>query len=110
MANSRFYGVAAATNGRVLATEEQVAAIARICTAVFRQHQWVRTSVADVRRRLLGHDEQAIWTPAYTSRRSLWGKLGRKVDPTGTRADGRKVLDVDEVARRVWSLLEGKAS
>lgn len=101
-ANSRFYGVAAATNGRVLATEEQETAIVAICTAVIRHHQWVCSSLADVRTRILGHDEQAIWTPAYTSQRSRWGKLGRKVDPTGTRADGRKIIDVDAVARRVW--------
>jgi hypothetical protein len=104
-ANSHFYGVAAATNGSVLATEPQVTAIVGICTAVLRFHQWVTRSEADVRAVIRGHDEEAIWTKAYTSRRSLWGKLGRKVDPTGTRADGRKVIDVDEVARRVWTEL-----
>jgi hypothetical protein len=83
-------------------------AIVGICTAVLRHHQWVGSSVADVRTRVLGHDEQAIWTPAYTPTRSRWGKLGRKVDPTGTRADGRKVIDVDAVARRVWEAVEGR--
>ena len=109
-ANSVCYGVAAATNGRVLATEAQVTAIVRICTAVVRHHQWVSTSVADVRRRILGHDEQAIWTRAYTTDRARWGRLGRKVDPTGTRADGRKIIDVDAVARRVWNELSSRRS
>jgi hypothetical protein len=107
-ANSVYYGVAAATNGRVLATAEQVTAIVGICTAVYCHHQWVSASVADVRTRVLGHDEQAIWTRAYTSERSRWGRLGRKVDPTGTRADGRKIMDVDAVARRVWEAVEGR--
>jgi hypothetical protein len=106
-ANSRFYGVAAATNGSVLATEPQVTAMVGICTAVLRFHRWVIRSEADVRARLRGHDEEAIWTKAYTSKRSLWGRLGRKVDPTGTRADGRKVIDVEEVARRVWDAVRG---
>lgn len=106
-ANSICYGVAAATNGRVPATEVQLDAITRICTAVVRHHQWVCSSVADVRTRILGHDEQAIWTRAYTSERTRWGTLGRKVDPTGTRADGRKVIDVDDVTRRVWQALTG---
>ena len=104
-ANSHFYGVAAATNGSVLATAEQVTAIVGICTAVLRFHQWVIRSEADVRAVLRGHDEEAIWTRAYTADRSRWGKLGRKVDPTGTRSDGRKVIDVDDVARRVWEQL-----
>jgi N-acetyl-anhydromuramyl-L-alanine amidase AmpD len=100
-ANSVYYGVAAATNGRVLASERQLDAIVAICAAVMRHHQWVSPSIPDVRQRILGHDEQAIWTAAYTARRASWGTLGRKVDPTGHRADGRKVIDVDDVARRV---------
>lgn len=96
------YCVAAATNGQVLATTEQLDAIVVVCTVVMRHHRWVSPSVADVRARILGHDERAIWTPAYTRDRSRWGKLERKVDPTGQRADGRKVIDVDAVARLEW--------
>jgi N-acetyl-anhydromuramyl-L-alanine amidase AmpD len=100
-ANSVYYGVAAATNGRVLASAAQLEAIVALCMTVMRHHQWVSASMPDVRKRILGHDEQAIWTKAYTARRSLWGRTGRKVDPTGQRADGRKVIDVDDIARRV---------
>ena len=70
MANSTFYGIAAATNGSTLATEKQLEAIARVCAAVIRHHQWVNPII-------VGHDEQAIWTAAYTARRELWGKTGR---------------------------------
>jgi N-acetyl-anhydromuramyl-L-alanine amidase AmpD len=100
-ANSVYYGVAAATDGQVLASAAQLDAIVALCTTVMRHHQWVSASMPDVRKRILGHDEQAIWTKAYTARRSLWGRTGRKVDPTGQRADGRKVIDVDDIARRV---------
>ena len=34
-------------------------------------------------------------------RRELWGKTGRKVDPTGQRPDGLPFVDVDEVKRRL---------
>jgi N-acetyl-anhydromuramyl-L-alanine amidase AmpD len=110
-ANSRFYGISAATNGLVPATPEQVEAVIATCVAVFRHHGWVAADCAD---RIVGHDGLAVWTPALTraagmtdSRgRALWGKLGRKVDPTGRRADGRPILDVGAVRRAVAAALQ----
>jgi len=96
MANSRFYGIAAATNGSVCVTAQQFSSIVRLCAAVSRFHRWVDPV-------LVGHDEQAVWTSAYTTRRSLWGKVGRKVDPTGRRPDGAPVLDVRAVKEQVMS-------
>jgi N-acetyl-anhydromuramyl-L-alanine amidase AmpD len=101
-ANSVFYGIAAATNGVVPATPVQTDAIVEVCTALFHYHGWTRS---DVRQRIVGHDAQAIWTLEQTrlagfpdgKARLLWGKLGRKVDPTGQRRDGRKILDVEDV-------------
>jgi hypothetical protein len=54
----------------------------------------------------VGHDEQAIWTAAYTSRRSWWGRTGRKVDPTGRRADRRAIIPMEEVRSRIASNLQ----
>jgi hypothetical protein len=54
----------------------------------------------------VGHDAQAIWTAAYTARRSLWGKTGRKVDPTGRRADRRAIISIEEVRYRIASNLQ----
>jgi N-acetyl-anhydromuramyl-L-alanine amidase AmpD len=105
LANSHFYGIAAATNGQVPATQAQLDSAVALCVALFRHHAWPAGSVEAVRRRIVGHDEQAVWTEAYTSRRELFGKTGRKVDPTGERADGRKVIDVDLVAAQVQALL-----
>ena len=96
MANSVFYGIAAATSGAVLATERQLESIASMCAAIVRHHRWTIDAG-----RLVGHDQQAVWTPAYTSRRALWGRLGRKVDPTGLRPDGRPVIDLQDVMDRV---------
>ncbi len=97
-ANSAYYGIAAATNGSVLATPQQVDAIVTICVAVFIRQGWSDASVAE---RIVGHDAQAIWTKAYTSDRALWGKTGRKVDPTGQRADRKRIIDIDLVRQRV---------
>jgi N-acetyl-anhydromuramyl-L-alanine amidase AmpD len=101
-ANSFYYGIAAATNGLVPATWAQVHSIIELCTALFRYHRWTESLV---RTRIVGHDAQAIWTLEQTrlagipdgKARLLWGKLGRKVDPSGKRRDGRKILDVNEV-------------
>ena len=91
MANSHFYGIAAATNGSACATAQQVSSIVRLCTAIARFHRWANPV-------LVGHDEQAVWTSAYTKHAPLWGKVGRKVDPTGRRPDGVPVLDVRAVS------------
>jgi N-acetylmuramoyl-L-alanine amidase-like protein len=105
-ANSVFYGISAATNGLVPATPAQLERIVGACVALFRYHGWPVTQVPD---RIVGHDAQAVWTPQYTraagipeSRaRLLWGTLGRKVDPTGVRADARKIIDVSAVQAEV---------
>jgi hypothetical protein len=109
-ANSRFYGVSAATNGLVPATQAQLAAIAVTCIALFRLHGW---KAEDVVRRIQGHDAQAVWTQAYTraagmsdvTGRALWGQLGRKVDPTGVRKDRRPIIDVNQVRAAVAAAL-----
>jgi N-acetyl-anhydromuramyl-L-alanine amidase AmpD len=114
LANSVFYGIAAATNGIVPATREQVNAIVDLCAALFRYHRWPST---ELDWRIVGHDAQAIWTQEQTQMagmsdakgRLLWGKLGRKVDPTGQRRDGRKILDVDKVRKAVWKQLADKS-
>jgi len=105
-ANSFYYGIAAATNGVVPATRAQVDAIVRLCVSLFRFHRW---DEGYARTRIVGHDAQAIWTLEQTrlagipdaKGRLLWGKLGRKVDPTGQRHDGQKILDVNDVRNRV---------
>jgi hypothetical protein len=105
-ANSAFYGISAATNGLVPATPAQLETIVRACVALFHYHGWRDAEAAD---RIVGHDAQAVWTPEYTraaripeSRaRLLWGTLGRKVDPTGVRSDGQKIIDVGAVQAEV---------
>jgi N-acetyl-anhydromuramyl-L-alanine amidase AmpD len=98
MANSVFYGVAAATNGLVLVSEAQRDAIVGLCVSIARHHGWKKESVA---RRIIGHDAQAIWTPDTTPYRERWGRLGRKVDPTGIRPDKQPIIDVAAIRRLV---------
>jgi hypothetical protein len=109
-ANSRFYGVSAATDGLVFATPAQLESIIATCAALFRFHGWKPEEVA---MRVQGHDAQAVWTQSYTRAagmtekkgRALWGKLGRKVDPTGVRKDGRPIIDVNQVRAAVAAAL-----
>jgi len=101
-ANSAFYGIAAATNGLVPATTAQVESIVRLVVLLARLHRWAEPMI-------VGHDAEAIWTPATTRAagiadhrgQKLWGNGGRKVDPTGVRADGVPVVDVADVRKRV---------
>jgi N-acetyl-anhydromuramyl-L-alanine amidase AmpD len=105
-ANSAYYGVAAATNGLVPVTDAQFAAITGICVAVMTYHDCFGDGSDDaLDRRLVGHDEQAIWAAAYTPDRALWGKLGRKVDPRGQRRDGKPILDLVALRARVREAL-----
>lgn len=94
-ANSFFFGQCALTNGKTLATPDQLAAMMEDTIRLFRKVGWPGDEVA---RRLFGHDEQAVYSKRkYPNRPDLWGKLGRKQDPTGTRQDGVKVIDMDKV-------------
>jgi N-acetyl-anhydromuramyl-L-alanine amidase AmpD len=100
-ANSTYYGIAAATDGVTPATTAQLDVIVIACRAVFAYHGWKREDAAS---RIVGHDEEAVWTKTYTSDESLWGKVGRKVDPTGQRHDRRPIIDVADIRRRVAQL------
>ncbi len=117
-ANSVFYGIAAATDGATPATAEQVKSIVRLCAFVGRKHGWAGSGEAGVDTAwdwIRGHDAEATWSPALTRAaglddargRMLWGQTGRKVDPTGVRADGVPVLSVREVRARVADILGG---
>jgi hypothetical protein len=97
-ANSVFYGIAAATNGLVPATDAQLNSIVTVCLAVARFEGWTREALVQ---RIAGHDSEAIWTPGYTADSSLWGRTGRKVDPTGTRSDGLPIIDVSGIVNRL---------
>jgi N-acetyl-anhydromuramyl-L-alanine amidase AmpD len=103
-ANSAFYGIAATTNGLVPATPAQLASLVDACAALARHHGWQASEVGDagaLNHRIVGHDEQAVWTSAYTTNRALWGTTGRKVDPTGVRRDGQPIVDIAAVRREV---------
>ena len=109
-ANSLYYGIAVATNGLVPATAAQRDMIVRLCARLARAHDWDRRGSW-----ITGHDTMAIWTPKATRAagyadahgRALWGKVGRKVDPTGVRTDGVPVLDVATMRTRVSDMLRG---
>jgi N-acetyl-anhydromuramyl-L-alanine amidase AmpD len=97
-ANSVFYGIAAATDGRTLATAAQLHSIAALCAGVAQCHGWPSESLT---KRIVGHDQEAIWTPESTANREWWGRTGRKVDPTGVRSDHQPIIDIYNVIRYI---------
>jgi hypothetical protein len=92
-ANSVFYGLSAATNGKVPVTEKQYHMMLQDTALLFKFHRW---TVAEIPKRLRGHHEEATWNKSLTSDRSKWGKLGRKSDPRGTRADGKPIISMSK--------------
>jgi N-acetyl-anhydromuramyl-L-alanine amidase AmpD len=103
-ANSHFYGIAATTNGLVPVTDLQRDSIARLITALVRYHNWSVT-LPSLSKTIVGHDEEAIWTPQHTPVEALWGRVGRKIDPTGNRPDGQPVIDLGAMRLAVRTLL-----
>jgi N-acetylmuramoyl-L-alanine amidase len=79
-ANSAFYGVAAATNGKTQLTKEQRASIVALCRLIFKEEKWPVSQTW----RIVGHDQECF-------------PRGRKVDPTG--ADSSKpIMSPGEIA------------
>lgn len=91
-ANRVYYGLAAATNTKVAATERQFEAIAHDCAALFLLNRW---KSVDVVKRVIGHEDIACWPN---------GKLGRKIDPTGL-SPKHPILSTARVRARVQELL-----
>lgn len=79
-ANSKYYGLSAATDPKHKVQPRQLESMIEDTARIFRGHGWKK---ADVEKRIVGHDEMAIYGPQHTTNKALWGKLGRKVDPTG---------------------------
>lgn len=107
-ANSVFYGVCAATNGRVPVTAAQYDALVEIDVALFRYHHW---PIFDVPKRIRGHHEERVWTSGDIGKdgkpvsKDLIGKLGAKMDPIGI--DPKKpVLDLAKLRIEVRRRLE----
>lgn len=88
-ANSHYYGLAAATNGKVIATAAQRARMVAVAVAAFRFHGW---PVDEIPSRIRGHDEEAVFPD---------GRLGRKVDPRGERKDRVPIIDMDRFRAQV---------
>lgn len=80
-ANEAYFGLAATADGNDAITELQFDAMAADCAVIYRAAGW---SVDALEVRIVGHDEKAIFNPrSNPTRKALWGKLGRKSDPTG---------------------------
>jgi hypothetical protein len=101
-ANVGYFGLAITSDGNDHITIEQLDALTTDCAMIFRAAGW-RPDSADVR--IVGHDSRAIFNPRDNpTRRDLWGKLGRKPDPTGVNpAD--PVVNLDQLREGVRAFL-----
>lgn len=91
-ANSKFYGLSAATNTKVPVTQKQFDSIVNDCVALFQKNGWTK---ADVEKRIVGHEDLACFAS---------GKLGRKIDPTGLHHE-KPILSTHDVREAVKSKL-----
>lgn len=103
-ANRFYYGLAIAANERTPVTPKQFESIAHDSAALFLLNHW---AIADITRRTTGHEDEATWDKTNAPKTpARWGKLGRKVDPTGLHAD-RPILSTLALRHRVLELLGG---
>ncbi len=101
-ANRFFYGLAVAANEHTPVTVKQFESIAHDVAALFWLNQW---APSEVTRRVVGHEDEAIYTEKeFPKSPKLWGKLGRKIDPTGFHPNS-PILSTAEVRKRVSQLL-----
>lgn len=91
-ANSHYYGLAIAAKDGDTVTPKQLDTLVADILRILAFHDEWGAEPADRVARVVGHEEQAVFTKKdYPTKPEKWGKLGRKCDPTGTRAD-RPVL------------------
>lgn len=85
-ANSSFYGLCVTAGDGQIATTEQFTALCVDAAVIVRYHQlrgdpsWGIDNLDYI---ITGHEDWAIHSASSTANKALWGKLGRKHDPTG---------------------------
>ena len=92
--NSFFVGVCAATNDVTPVTPEQLDGLARLCAEIFERYGW---SLGTEAWRVTGHEDEAYYAPKPRYPKHLWGKRGRKQDPT-------PAFSVDQVVGRMMEM------
>lgn len=102
-ANTAFYGLCVTAGDGQVATVQQFTSFAVDAAVIARFHQlrgdpgW---EIENIRYWLTGHEDWAIHSPASTKNQALWGKLGRKHDPTGDNPSKGLPPVLDKVAMR----------
>lgn len=107
-ANAGYIGLAITADVDDEITREQLQSLTIDCAIIWRAAGW---SLERLDTDLTGHDLKAIHNPRDDPHHpELWGRLGRKIDPTGTRRDGRPVVDLAELRQGVRTYLEDVTS
>jgi hypothetical protein len=101
-ANTGYFGLAITAAANEHITLEQLDALTTDIAIIFRAAGW---SPDDVDDRIVGHDSRAIFNPRDNPKEpQLWGKLGRKIDPTGFNVSD-PVIDMGQLREGVRTYL-----
>lgn len=105
--NHTLYGLAAATNAKIPATKKCLESMYEDAARIFLFHGW---PLAEIPARIIGHDEKAIFNKKDNpTRPDLWGKLGRRIDPTGYNHQ-KPIIDIEQMQVIVALLMKGKST
>lgn len=101
-ANTAYYGLCVIAGLGDLTHDQQFTSLVYDAAVICRYHGWTE---ADLDRVIVGHNEKAIFNPRDNpTRKDLWGKLGRKIDPIGTNPN-HPVLSIVSTRFAVATLL-----
>jgi hypothetical protein len=101
-ANTAYIGLAITAAAHEHITLEQLDALTTDIAIVARLAGW---SPEDMDSRIVGHDSRAIFNPRDNPKEpTLWGKLGRKIDPTGFHPTD-PVIDLGQLREGVRTFL-----
>jgi hypothetical protein len=106
-ANTAYWGLCAMADGNDTITMEQCNAMVEDAAILYRAAGW---SLDELDTRIIGHDQEAIFNPRDNpTRRTLWGKIGRKSDPTGAFKQ-RPVVDLDRIREGIAAAINDPSS
>lgn len=102
-ANTSYYGLCVVAGLRDFTHDLQFRSLVYDAAVICRYHGWTES---DLDRVIVGHNEKAIFNPRDNpTRKDLWGKPGRKIDPIGSDPN-HPVLSIVSTRFAVATLLD----
>jgi hypothetical protein len=105
-ANAGYFGLCATADGNDVITMEQYNVMIEDAAVIVRAAGWAE----QLDTRIIGHDQEAVFNPRDNpGHPKLWGKLGRKVDPTGVDPT-HPVIDLERIREGIRAALADLSS